>query len=71
MQNGGEPLNVKLNCDLTRYNAKLTIGSKGKTMPDHCFLDCNEHDDFVAVRFDSGVEIDILWRSLDVEREKP
>jgi len=64
MQYGGTPKRVQLITDLTKYNEQLTEGVMGTTVPDTKFGSMGGFDDFVAVRFDNGVEMDILCGSL-------
>jgi hypothetical protein len=63
-QLGGEPRKVKLIKDLTKYNIKLTIGQEGVTIPNKEFSSWGSFDDFVAVAFDNGVELDVSYTSL-------
>jgi hypothetical protein len=67
MQLGGSSKEVILNCDLTRYDNRLTKGQKGKTIPDFKCGIWGTQDRFVAVKFDCGATMDILISSLDYE----
>lgn len=64
MQIGGKSKRVTLVTDLTRYNEQLTEGVMGNTVPDIKFGSMGNFDHFVAVKFDNGVEMDILYDSL-------
>lgn len=65
MQIAGKPERVRLNCDLTRYNSKLLKGQIGYTMPNVKLSMWGSSDRFVAVKFDCGVSLDTLYKSLD------
>jgi hypothetical protein len=65
MQNGGNPTRVKLMVDLTRYNEKCKIGELGWTIPNVKFSIWGSTDRFVAVNFDNGAKLDVLWESLE------
>ena len=66
MQIGGERQRVRLNVDLTRYDARLVVGSMGWTLPDVKLSMWGSQDRFVAVKFDCGASLDILYKSLSV-----
>ena len=51
---------VKLLADLTSYDRRCKMGSLGWTLPDR------NAQWGVIVRYDSGAELDTLWRSLEV-----
>jgi hypothetical protein len=65
MQLGGEPMNVKLKVDLTKYDNRCVSGSTGKTMPNYKVGLYGGFDHFVAVKFDSGAVLDIAISSLE------
>ncbi|MEK6847900.1 MAG: hypothetical protein AABX50_02125 [Nanoarchaeota archaeon] len=65
MQIAGKPLRVKLKVDLTKYNSKCKIGSLGYTAPDVKLSIWGSQDRFVAVKFDNGAQLDVLWDSLE------
>jgi hypothetical protein len=65
MQIAGNPERVKLKVDLTRYNKKCKIGELGWTMPNIKLSIWGSQDRFVAVRFDNGAELDVLWDGLE------
>ena len=66
MQIAGEPKRVKLKVDLTKYDSRCKIGSLGSTMPDIKLSVWGSQDRFVAVNFDNGAQLDVLWESLEV-----
>ena len=66
MQIAGEPKRVKLKVDLTKYDNKCKIGSLGYTIPDVKLSIWGSQDRFVAVKFDNGAQLDVLWNSLEV-----
>jgi len=68
MQIGGRPLAVKLTADLTKYDSRCKIGSKGITIPDSKLSIWGSSDRFVAVNFDNGARMDVLWGSLESEK---
>ena len=65
-QLGGIPIRVKLTCDLTRYDRRLTEGQEGMTIPSYKCSEWGSMESFVAVRFDCGATLDILWKSLEI-----
>lgn len=65
MQIGGKPRKVKLNVDLTEYDSRCVEGSTGKTIPNHKVGIWGGYDRFVAVSFDNGAVMDILYKSLE------
>jgi hypothetical protein len=65
-QIGGKPIRIKLNTDLTRYDQRLTNGQEGLTIPGKKFDCFGSLDTFVAVKFDCGAALDILWTSLEI-----
>ena len=66
MQIGGDKLRVKLKVDLTRYNPCCKKGAMGWTIPNTKVGIWGSNDIFVAVRFDDGPRIDILWKNLEI-----
>jgi len=69
MQLGGNPVQVELTTDLTKYDSRCAVGQKGMTIPNHkCGL-YGSFDDFVAVRFDNGAILDIAYNSLNILTE--
>ncbi len=66
MQLGGKPLKVKLKVDLTKYDEKCTIGQEGKTIPNVKLSIWGNYDRFVAVNFNNGATMDVLWEGLEV-----
>ena len=66
MQIAGEPKRVRLKVDLTRYHPSCKIGSLGYTILDKKFSVWGSQDRFVAVKFDSGAQLDVLWESLEI-----
>jgi len=65
MQIGGKPKKVKLIVDLTKYDSRCVEGSTGTTIPNHRVSFWGDWDTFVAVRFDNGAVLDILYKSLE------
>lgn len=63
MQIAGKPERMRLIVDLTRYDRRLTVGQLGTTMPNVKLSIWG--DRFVAIRFDCGAELDILYKSLE------
>jgi hypothetical protein len=68
MQIAGKKERVKLIVDLTRYNSNCKIGELGWTMPNVKLSMWGSEDRFVAVRFDNGAMLDVLYKSLEVIR---
>ncbi|MDO8528430.1 MAG: hypothetical protein Q7S06_00890 [Nanoarchaeota archaeon] len=66
MQIAGKPLRVKLKVDLTKYDNRCKVSSIGYTIPDIKLSIWGTQDRFVAVRFDTGAQLDVLWDSLEV-----
>lgn len=66
MQIAGEPKRVRLKVDLTKYDSRCKISSLGYTMPDMKLSIWGSQDRFVAVRFDNGAQLDVLWNNLEV-----
>lgn len=66
MQIGGKPRKVKLLTDLTKYDARCVIGSTGTTMPNHRVGLWGDLDTFVAVHFDNGAILDVLYKSIEI-----
>lgn len=69
MQIEGKPLRVRLKVDLTKYDERCKINELGWTMPNIKLSIWGSQDRFVAVRFDSGANLDILWKSLEILEE--
>jgi len=65
MQLGGEPIRVKLTEDLTKYDRRCKVGELGWTIPMTKLSVWGSLDRFVAVRFDNGAELDVLWKGLE------
>ena len=65
-QIGGKPQRVKLKTDLTRYGKGLVVGIEGVTIPNAKFSIWGSEERFVAVRFDNGFELDVLYKSLEI-----
>lgn len=65
MQIGGKPRKVKLIVDLTKYDSRCVEGSTGKTIPNFKVGIWGDLDRFVAVRFDNGAVLDILYKGLE------
>ena len=65
MQIGGEPIRMKLTVDLTRYHLNAKEGALCTTIPDCKLSMWGSQDRFVAVRFDEGGSLDILWKGLE------
>jgi len=65
MQMAGKPMRVKLKVDLMRYDQRCKVGELGWTMPDTKLSVWGSTDRFVAVRFDNGARLDVLWDSLE------
>ena len=65
MQIGGEPERVKLKDNLERYGLGLIEGIKGWTIPNKKLSIWSELNKFVAVKFDNGIELDVLYESLE------
>ena len=65
MQIGGKARKVKLNADLTKYDSRCVEGSTGTTIPNYKVGIWGGTDRFVAVRFDNGAVLDILYNSLE------
>ena len=69
MQIADKPLRVKLKVDLTKYDNRCKVGSIGYTIPDIKLSMWGDQDRFVAVRFDNGAQLDVLWDSLEIINE--
>jgi hypothetical protein len=65
-QLGGKSVRVKLTCDLTRYHSKCIVGAMGWTIPRAELSEWGKYDRFVAVDFDDGPKMDVLWTSLEI-----
>jgi len=70
MQIGGKARKVKLNVDLTQYDSRCVEGSTGTTIPNYKVGIWGGTDRFVAVSFDNGAVLDILYNSLEFIDEK-
>lgn len=66
MQIGGKPIKVKLTTDLTKYDKRCVEGSTGVTIPNHRVGIWGGLDTFVAVAFDNGAVLDVLYRSIEI-----
>lgn len=66
MQIGGEPLKFVLMIDLTKYNQRCVVGQRGVTIPDVKLSMWGDYDRFVAVKFDNGASMDVLWDSIQI-----
>lgn len=65
MQIAGKPIKVKLVVDLTKYDDRCVNGSLGVTIPNsYVGMWGNQSDRFVAVKFDNGARLDVLWSGL-------
>lgn len=69
MQIAGKSLRVKLKVDLTKYDNRCKVGSLGYTIPDIKLSIWGSQDRFVAVKFDNGAQLDVLWNSLETINE--
>lgn len=69
MQIAGEPKRVKLKVDLTKYDNRCKVGEKGWTIPNVKLSIWGSQDRFVAVKFDNGAKLDILWKGLEEIKE--
>ncbi len=65
MQISGNPKRVKLKVDLTKYDSRCKKGEMGWTIPDFKVGIWGSQDRFVAVKFDNGASLDVLWESLE------
>lgn len=65
MQHGGKPERVKLKVNLERYGRGLVEGVEGWTIPDTKLSIWGDQDRFVAVNFDNGLKLDIIYSSLE------
>lgn len=66
MQIGGKSIRVKLIIDLTKYHSECIIGMLGWSIPDYKVSYFGSQDRFVAVKFDNGIILDVLWKSLEI-----
>jgi hypothetical protein len=69
MQIGGKPRKVKLKVDLTKYDSRCVVDSTGKTIPNYKVGIWGGSDRFVAVRFDNGAVMDVVYNSLEFINE--
>lgn len=69
MQLDGIKLRVRLIVDLTRYDPRCKKGLLGWTIPNTRIDIIGAMDTFVAVRFDDGPRMDVLWKSLEILKE--
>jgi len=65
MQIAGEPERVKLKVNLERYRKGLIEGLEGWTIPNVKLSIWGSQDRFVAVKFDNGIKLDVLYASLE------
>lgn len=65
MQLGGEPKRMKLNVDLSSYHHNAKKGALCTTIPDCKLSVWGSQDRFVAVKFDDGGQLDVLWEGLE------
>ena len=66
MQISGKPIRIKLKVDLTRYDSHYKKDEQGWTIPDYKVGIWGSQDRFVAVKFDNGACLDVLWESLEI-----
>jgi len=66
MQIAGKPKRIKLKVDLTRYDSRCKIEEQGWTIPNIKLSDWGYQDRFVAVEFDNGAKLDVLWKGLEI-----
>jgi hypothetical protein len=66
MQLGGERQRVKLKVNLERYGKGLVEGSEGWTIPNVKLSVWGSQDRFVAVEFDNGLRLDVLYSGLEI-----
>ena len=55
--------------DLTKYDKRCNVGSTGYTIPDIKLSMWGAQDRFIAVRFDNGAQLDVLWNNLEAINE--
>jgi len=67
-QLGGKPVRVKLLDDLTRYDPRLKVGEMGWTIPYAKLSEWGYQDRFVAVKFDNGARLDVLYEGLELQK---
>ena len=65
MQIGGKAQKFKLNIDLTGYHPNAKKGAICHTVPNYKASYWGSSDRFVAVSFEKGGCLDILWSNLD------
>lgn len=71
MQHGGSPRKVKLKVDLTKYDSRCKVNEQGYTVPNaKANSGIGGLDQFVAVKFDNGAFLDVVYNSLEFEDEK-
>ncbi len=58
-------MRVRLTDDLTRYDARLVIGSEGDTCGPQSMW-ARGSDCFTGVLFDNGACLDVLWKGLEI-----
>lgn len=66
MQISGKPQRVKLKVDLSKYDSRRKKDEEGWTISDFKVSIWGSQDRFVAVKFDNGACLDILWTSLEL-----
>lgn len=57
-------MRVRLRDDLTRYDARLTVGQEGVVLG-ACGMWSRANDRFTTVRFDCGAQLDVLRKGLE------
>ena len=67
MQLGGQPKRMILTVDLTKYHPSAKEGARCITIPDVKLSMWGTYDRFVAVGFDEGGSLDVLWSGLKEE----
>jgi len=65
MQIEGIPKRVRLKVNLERYGKGLAENALGWTIPNTKISIWGSFDRFVAVKFDNGIRIDVLYKSLE------
>lgn len=65
MQIGGKPKRVKLKVNLEKYGKGLVMGIMGWTMPNIKLSMWGSQDRFIAVKFDNGIQLDVIYSSLE------
>lgn len=65
MQIEGKPERVKLKVDLTKYDKRCKVGELGWTIPNEKLSMWGSQDIFVAIQFDNGAMLDVLYDSIE------